>query len=373
MTKIPQIEPLLGAEETAAVLRVIASGYITEGRETREFEQEMARFFGVAHAIVVNNATLALTIALQGLGIGPGDEVIVPDFTFVATANAVSLAGAQPVFADIGRETFTIDLPDAEARITSRTAAIVPVHLNGRSSDMEALAALAAKHGLAVVEDAAQAMGSARGGRHLGAFGDAGVFSLGTTKVITSGQGGVILTRRGDLACACARIKDHGRLSRSAEVHDTLGFNSKFTDLQAAVGLAQFRKLPGRIARKRAIFERYRRNLAGVAGIEIPPINLAEAVPWFVDLLSTDRKGLEERLKRAEIETRRFYLPLHSQPCYRAAGEYPVTQDISARGLWLPSSIQLEDREIDRICDCIAEFCARHSQDRAMARVSAEA
>lgn len=373
MKRIPQIEPLFGMEETAAVLKVMESGFITEGRQTREFEEEIARFFGVPHAIVVSNATIALTIALRALGVGPGDEVIVPDFTFAATANAVSLAGATPVFADVSPLTFTIDLADAKARITRHTAAIVPVHLNGRSPDMDALRALATQFGLAVVEDAAQAMGSASGGRRLGTFGDAGVFSLGTTKIITSGQGGVILTHRDDLGDACARIKDHGRLSRSAEVHDTLGFNSKFTDLQAALGLAQFRKLPERIARKRGLFQRYRTNLAAVLGVEVPSMDLGEAVPWFVDLLCDDRDGLHECLKKQDIETRRFYLPLHSQPCYQVAGKFSVTNDISAHGLWLPSSIHLSDSDVDRICQCISEFCALHSPNHSLARTSAEA
>jgi perosamine synthetase len=371
MKKIPQIEPVLGPEETAAVLEVLESGFITEGRKTRELESEMARFFGVPHAVVVNNATLALTIALQSLGIGPGDEVIVPDFTFIATANAVSLAGAKPVFADVSRETFTIDPADAEARITKRTAAIVPVHLNGRSPDMDALERLAKKHRLAVVEDAAQALGSARGGQYLGTFGDAGVFSLGTTKIITAGQGGVILTRRDDVREACARIKDHGRLSRSAEVHDTLGFNSKFTDLQAALALAQFRKLPERIAKKRALFRAYAAGLAGIPEVTIPPMDLGDAVPWFVDLVCADRDALEAHLARHGIEARRFYLPIHSQPCYRAGGDYPATQEISARGLWLPSSLSLSESDVREVCACVAEHFQTRGENHPLAKASA--
>jgi perosamine synthetase len=372
MNKIPQIEPLLGPEETAAVLAVLESGFLTEGKKTREFERELGKFFGVPHAIVVNNATLALTIALQALGIGPGDEVIVPDFTFVATANAVALAGARPVFADVSRETFTLDLADAEARITERTAAIVPVHLNGRSPDMAALAALARKYDLAMVEDAAQAMGSRRGGCFLGTCGDAGVFSLGTTKIITAGQGGVILTRRDDVGRASARIKDHGRLSRSAEVHDTPGFNSKFTDLQAAVGLEQFRKLPQRMAQKRALFRAYRERLDGVAGLAVPPMDLGNAVPWFVDLLCADRDGLKEHLAAQGIETRPFYFPVHSQPCFGAAGSYPATEEISARGLWLPSSLHLAESDVDRICALIREHSESAGKSLSLARASAE-
>jgi len=371
MITIPQIVPVLGAEEREEVLKVMDSGFITEGRKTREFADQVAKYFGVPHALIVNNATVALTIALQGLGIGPGDEVIVPDFTFIATANAVSLAGAAPIFADVRRESFTLDLADAERRITRRTKAIVPVHLNGRASDMKQLGQLARKYDLALVEDAAQAMGSAQGGQFLGTCGDAGVFSLGTTKIITSGQGGIILTRRKDLYEAFARIKDHGRLSRTAEVHDTLGFNSKFTDLQAALGLAQFRKLPERIEKKGQIFRWYRELLAGAEGIAVPPMDLQETVPWFVDLLCNDRAALVSAMAGAGIETRNFYLPVHSQPCYRAEGNYPVTQEISARGLWLPSSVSLTQTDVENICAQVKACCDSSAMRRPVTGVSA--
>jgi perosamine synthetase len=357
MRKIPQIEPVLGSEERAAVLAIMDSGFITEGRKTRELESELARFFGVPHALVVNNATVALTIALQGLGVGPGDEVIVPDFTFIATANAVSLAGTTPIFADVCRETFAIDLADAEQCISKKTRAILPVHLNGRAPDMAALLELASKYNLSVVEDAAQAMGSAHKGQFLGTFGDAGIFSLGTTKIITSGQGGVILTKRKDLYEACVRLKDHGRLQRSAELHDNIGFNSKFTDIQAALALAQLRKLPERIEKKREIFRWYQQELSSVLAVTIPPMDLRETVPWFVDMLHSERAALQAHLESAAIETRRFYLPLHTQPCYRSGGPYPVTDYISVRGMWLPSSVNLTRREVARICEQIASFC----------------
>jgi len=349
MAKIPQIEPLLGPEEREEVLRVLDSGFITDGEKTREFEAELARLVGAPHAVAVNNATLGLTIALMAVGIRPGDEVILPDFTFIATANAVVLAGAIPVFADVDPKSFVIDLEDARGRITSRTRAIIPVHLNGRAVDMGRLLALAAEYGLAVIEDAAQALGSHQAGRCLGAFGDAGVFSLGTTKIITTGQGGIIVTHRSDVYEACIRLKDHGRPSRSSEVHETFGFNSKFTDLQAALGMAQVRKLPERVEKKRELLRWYREELAGCRGLEIPPIDLQETVPWFVDVLCSDRDGIASHLKAAGIETRRFYLPLHSQPCFRRGGSYPNTELISRAGLWLPSSLTLISEDVARI------------------------
>lgn len=353
MRNIPQIEPLFGSEEREEVLKVLDSGFLTEGKRTREFEAELARFVGAPHAIAVNNATVGLTIALLALGIGSGDEVIVPDFTFIATANAVALAGATPVFADVEPSTFVIDLEDARRRISPRVRAIVPVHLNGRAPDMEKLQAFAAEHGLCVVEDAAQALGSRHAGRSLGTFGDAGVYSLGTTKIITTGQGGIIVTHREDVYKACVRLKDHGRPTRSSEVHETFGFNSKFTDLQAALGLAQLAKLPERIAKKRELYRRYRDALAGFAEVEFPPIDLDETVPWFVDILCVDRPGLESRLKLAGIDTRRFYLPLHSQPCFRREGVYPATEYLTEHGLWLPSSVKLIWEEVGVVCECV--------------------
>jgi perosamine synthetase len=357
MKKIAQIEPQFGAEERDAVLEVMNSGFITEGKKTRQFEGAVAEFLSVPFAIVVNNATLALTIALKALGIGAGDEVIVPDFTFIATANAVCLAGAAPVFADVTPDAFVLDLADAEKRITSRTKAIVPVHLNGRAPKMQELLGLAGRHGLAVVEDAAQALGSGQGGRYLGTFGDAGAFSLGTTKIITSGQGGIIVTRHRDLHEQFVRIKDHGRMARAAEMHEIHGFNSKFTDLQAALGLAQFRRLPERMGKKRQLFAWYREFLGGVPGVTVPAIDLGESVPWFVDLLCEDREGLESHLSAAGIETRRFYRAIHSQPCFRIDARYPVAEEIASRGLWLPSSVNLTRPVVEFICEEISASC----------------
>lgn len=365
MNKIMQIEPFFTEADCEAVLAVMESGFLTEGAKTREFEAEIAAFFGVPHAHAVNNATLALTIALQALGIGSGDEVIVPDFTFIATANAVSLAGATPVFADISRDCFVLDLDDVSRRITTRTRAIIPVHLNGRAPDMASLMDFAQDHHLAVVEDASQALGSKHHGRYLGTFGDAGIFSLGTTKIITSGQGGVVITCRREISEACRRIKDHGRLSRSAEVHDTLGFNSKFTDLQAALVLSQFRSLPERIVRKRDIFSFYRDRLSGLPGIFLPPMDLSQTVPWFADILCEDRDALETHLAASGIQTRRFYLPIHSQPCYARipqqggdGAEYPGTAYAARHGLWLPSSISLTAADLARIASEISDACA---------------
>lgn len=363
MRAIPQIEPLLNKEDHLAVLRVLESGFITEGRKTRELEAAVAEFVHAPHAVVVNNATVGLAIALMALQIGPGDEVILPDFTFIGTANAVVLAGATPVFADVDPKTLVLDPENARQRITARTRAIMPVHLNGRAVGMDSLAALAREHGLHVIEDAAQALGSSQADRYLGTFGDAGVFSLGTTKIITTGQGGIIVTHRRDVYDACVRLKDHGRPRRSSEVHETFGFNSKFTDLQSALGLEQLRTLPERIEKKKKLFRWYQEELSGKIGITFPPTNLQETVPWFMDVLCDDRDGLVSHLKTRGIETRRFYLPLHSQPCFARGGSYPNTESISRAGLWLPSSLNLTCSDVEHICASIRAYGVT-TQDR---------
>ena len=355
MAKIPQIEPILGPEEREEMLRVLDSGFITEGKKTREFEAELARFVGAEYAVIVNNATLGLAIALLAVGVGPSDEVIVPDFTFIATANAVVLVGATPVFADVDPKNFVIDLDDARRRITPRTRAIVPVHLNGRAVNLTSLQSLASECGLAVVEDAAQALGSRQAGRFLGTFGDAGVFSLGTTKIITAGQGGVIVTKRKDIYEDCVRLKDHGRRTRSSEIHESFGFNSKFTDLQAAIGLAQLCKLSERMEKKRQLYSWYQEFLRGEDEIESPPTNLDETVPWFVDILCPDRARIVSHLTEVGIETRPFYLPIHSQPCFLHRGAFANTTAISQKGLWLPSSVNLIRQSVEMICDSIRE------------------
>lgn len=373
MLKIPQIEPLLGDEERAELLRTLDSGFVTEAKKTREFEAEMAEFLAAPYICATNNCTLAISIALMSLGIGPGDEVIVPDFTFIATANGVKLAGALPVFADITRDTFVLDLTALEGHITPRTKAILPVHLNGRGPDMQALADLARRRGLFVVEDAAQALGSKQNGRYLGTLGEVGTFSLGTTKIITTGQGGLVATHRKDLYENCIRLKDHGRLSRSAEVHDTVGFNFKFTDLQAALGLAQLRKMPERVEQKKRLFRWYGERLRGVTGLLVPPMDLNQNVPWFVDVLCEERDSLHNYLAAECIDTRPFYLPVHSQPCYRASGDFPNSEYVTRRGLWLPSSLTLTQQDVDFICAKIRAWAEEGRRSRQPAPVTQDA
>ncbi len=361
MKRINQIEPWVGEEEKQELIETIESGWITEAAKTRQFEQMVAEYVGSKYALAVNNGTISLTIATLALGIGRGDEVIVPDFTMIASANAVVLAGAQPVLVDIDRETLCISLEATEAAITPRTKAIMPVPLNGRYPDMEALLKLAKRHNLFIIEDAAQALGSRYKGKHLGTLGDIGSFSFSTPKVITTGQGGMLVTDSEELRNKIYQLKDFGRLTRTDFYHEAIGYNFKFTDFQAAVGIAQMRKLPWRVNRKKDMYRLYQHLLGDIKGIQFVDINLEDTSPWYIDIMvENDREDLASYLKEKEIGTRPFYPALHSMPPYaHVKGNFTNSEYAARTGLWLPSSSFLTDEDIERVCTEIRNYFQR--------------
>ncbi|HUP04557.1 MAG TPA: DegT/DnrJ/EryC1/StrS family aminotransferase [Bryobacteraceae bacterium] len=353
-SRILQMAPWFGEEERAAVAEYMESGgWFTEFSKTREFEQAIAAFTGSPHAIAVTSGTAALFCALSACGIGPGDEVLVPAFTMVATANAVLLAGATPVFVDIHPANLCMDLDAAGQAVTERTRAILLVSLNGRAPDMTRALSFASRHSLKLIEDAAQSLGSTQAGKALGSFGCAGAYSFGPLKIISTGQGGAVVTADEKIAQRLRRFKDFGRERGGVDVHESIGYNFKFTDLQAAVGVAQMRKLAWRVERKKEIFALYREELRGAPGIRFLDTDLAEVTPWFIDILTDRRDDLRRRLSEAGIEARPFYPPVHLQPAYRWKGRFPAAEEASARGLWLPSSSFLSDAEIGRVCAVI--------------------
>lgn len=367
---IIQIEPWIDNAELEQLKRVIDSTFVTEHLLTKEFEDMIRELTGAKHAIAMSNGTLALFCCLRALGIGPGDEVIVPDLTFVATSNAVIMAGATPVFCDILPDTFCIDVDSADSKVTSRTRAVMPVHLYGQSADMERVMVFAREHDLFVVEDAAQGVGVCFNGRHTGTFGDLGVLSFYGNKTITCGEGGVVLTDSDDLAKACYRLKNHGREQKGVFIHEEIGFNFSFTEMQAAIGIAQLRKLPDIIERKKAIHDRYVQELAGLEDFTPCPVDpRCEPVYWFTSFLSFRTGELAEALQAKGIQTRRFFYPLHLQPCYRKDeairtrnhGKYPVSEDIFDRGLSLPSSYNLTSEQQDEVISAIREFYAHRN------------
>jgi len=367
MNPIPQCVPSFDENEARALYDYVATGgWMTEFNKTREFEDRLAAFTGARHCVAANNGTVTLVMALLAAGVGPGDEVIVPDFTMIATPNAARLIGARPVLVDIEPDTLCLDIARTRAAITPRTKAVMHVSLNGRCNDLDALSALCKARGITLIEDAAQSLGSFWRGRHLGSIGDLGSLSFSPAKIVSTGQGGLVMTSDDALAVAVRRLKDFGRLKGGADIHDCLGYNFKFTDLQAVVGLVQLTKLPARMERKKAIFERYRTDLGGIAAIEFVPTDLAATTPWFADIYVPDRDALARHLAGQKIETRPVYPAIHSQAIYKGTqGDFPVADRYCARGLWLPSSPTLTDEELSRVCEAIRGFYVEREGTRA--------
>ena len=359
--RINQMEPWLGEEEKRAVTEYLDSGgWLTEFRKTREFEKLIADFTGSGYASVVNNGTISLVIALMALGIGDGDEVIVPDFTMIASANAVALVGAKPVLIDIDPSNLCLDLERAEAAITPRTKAVIYVSLNGRCHDMNKVTALAGKYHLHLLEDAAQSLGSRYQGKHLGTFGEIGSFSFSFPKIITTGQGGALVTDNEELSRKISMIKDFGRPQSGVDYHEIIGLNSKFTDLQAVIGIEQMKKLDWRVKRKKEIYQRYHHLLHNTEPIKFTATNLEDCSPWFIDIVvdgEGTRESLAKFLDERGIGSRPVYPAIHTQPPYSGAkGDFKNSGHISQRGLWLPSASFLSDQDIERVCIEIKRF-----------------
>lgn len=359
MKIIHQMEPWIGKEEEREVLRVLRSGWITEAKETKKFGEEIAAFVGSTYASVVSNGTVSLAIGLWALGIGVGDEVIVPDFTMVASPNAVLLTGAKPVFVDVEKDTLCLDIFDVERKISSRTRAVMPVSLNGRAPDMEALLRLCRKKNMRVLEDAAQAFGSTWKNQFLGTFGDIGSFSFSTPKIITTGQGGALVTNDKKLYGKIIRLKDFGRINRNTQDHDEIGYNFKFTDIQAAIGIAQMKKLAFRLKRKKEMFALYREKLTGISEIQFLETDLAQVSPWFIDIFVPDPLKLKKYLQEQGIGSREFYPAIHTTKPYKGFGVFPNSRWIAEHGLWLPSSSFLTDSDIINVCRAVHHFYER--------------
>jgi perosamine synthetase len=362
--KIKWFEPQFGEKEQAAVGAVFASNYINDGHVAREFEARIADRIAVEYCVAVTSGTAAITLALIGLGIGPGDEVLVPDLTFIATANAARLAGADVKLIDVEPHRFTIDTEKAAAAIGPRTKAIIPVDVNGRAADYERLERLCRERKLKLVCDAAEALGSRYHDRCLGSIGDAGCFSFSPSKTISSGQGGMIATNSQELYFRLKELKDQGRRHGGTggdDLHPVVGFNFKYTNLQAAVGLAQLEMLDRRIAHFRQRDEWYRQLLSDCPGVAFPARSNqdGEVLQW-TDILCSNRRSIQDAFARHGIDSRAFWHPLHRQVPYQAADSgFERAIDVSARGMWLPSSFDLTYEQAQVVTDVIRAACAR--------------
>lgn len=357
---IMQMRPLFGEEEKKAICEYMdEEGFITEFKRTEQFEQMIAEYTGAKHCVVVNNGTISLTLAAMAVGVQAGDEVIVPNYTMIATPNSVRMFGAVPIFVDVEPETLCLDIEKVKQALTSKTRAIMLVSANGRypKVGISAFEELARERNLLLIEDSAQSLGSFYpDGRHIGRAGLVGSFSFSAPKIISTGQGGALITDDDAVAAKLRRLKDFGRSGGGNDIHDSIGYNFKFTELQACIGIEQMKKLPARVERKKEIWHRYAENLTGVSGIKLFDHDLERTSPWFIDSLVENREGLIAHMKAAGIGTRVMYPPINRQIAYQMAGEHTISNLIGEKGLWLPSAVQLSDQEIDRICDAIRGF-----------------
>lgn len=362
---IPVAKPSLGEEELKNVIEAVKDGWISsKGKFIEEFEEKFAEYCGVKYGIATSNGTAALHLALTALGIKKGDEVIVPDLTFIATANAVIYCNAKPVFVDSDPEYWCIDPKKIEEKITKRTKAIIPVHLYGHPCDMDAILDIAEDHNLYIVEDAAEAHGAEYKGKKVGSFGVISCFSFYGNKVITTGEGGMCLTNNEELAEEMRILRDHGMNSQRRYWYDVIGFNYRMTNLQAAVGVAQLEKLDEFAEKKRGIARWYKKELKELEEKELirlhPEIHWAKCVYWMYCVLIRDKFGMHrdnliDRLEKKGVETRPFFYPVHVLPPYKNNERFPVAEGISRKGMNLPSGVGLTKEDIRKVVNAINE------------------
>ncbi len=358
---IPVSEPNLSPKETGYVLDCMETGWVSSlGTYINRFEKAFGEHVGAAEAISICNGTAALHTALLALGIGPGDQVIVPTFTYIASANAVHYTGATPVFVDIEEDTWNIDPKKIEAAVTPRTRAIMPVHIYGHPCDMDAILAIAKRKNLLVVEDAAEAFGTKYRGQHVGCLGDVGVFSFFGNKTITTGEGGMIVLKNTALAKTIRLIKGQGMSAERRYFFERVGYNYRMTNIEAAIGLGQLERASELISGKRRNALLYREGLSSTSGIGLPiEKDYAFNSFWMFSItvapeFGRSRDELAEILKSKGIETRPFFIPLHTMPPYfQGTGKFPIAEFTSSIGLSLPSSTRLKTDDINRICAAI--------------------
>jgi perosamine synthetase len=357
---IPVAEVILGEAEKRYVNECLDTTWISSlGRFVTAFEQGFADFCESPFGIATSNGTTSLHLALAVLGVGEGDEVIVPSLTFVASANAVYYARATPVFVDSEPDYWQMDPAAVEAAITPRTKAIMPVHLYGHPVDMAPIMALAEKHDLWVIEDAAEAHGARYRGQRVGSLGHFGSFSFYGNKIITTGEGGMLTTANPDWAERAAWLRDHGMDKQRRYWHPEVGYNYRMTNIQAAIGYGQLERIETILAAKRAVAGWYAERLAEIPGIRTQPeAPWAENVFWMYSILVDDEYGLSrddlaDGLRADGVDNRPFFYPIHTLPPYRTHQRLPVAEELAARGLNLPSSPALTEDQVDFICHTI--------------------
>jgi perosamine synthetase len=368
---IPVNEPLLTGKEREYLAQCIQTGWISsEGPFVREFEKRFSKTVERKHGISVCNGSAALEAAVAALGLGPGDEVILPAFTIISCAAAVVRNGATPVFVDCDPFTWNMDVGRIEPRITSRTKGIMAVHIYGLPVDMDPLLRLAKAYNLSVIEDAAEAHGLTYKGKPCGSLGDISTFSFYPNKLVTTGEGGMILTDRDDLAESCRSLRNLCFQPQRRFVHERLGWNMRMSNVQAAIGLAQLKRLHEFLEIKRRMGRRYTELLQGIAGLQfpVPSTRYAKNAYWVYGLVLKDEIPFDAseamaRLAELGIGTRPFFWPMHEQPVLQKLGispksSYPVSERLARRGFYIPSGLALKEEQIDRVVDALRKALA---------------
>ena len=362
---IPVCMPLLKGNERKYVDDCLKTNWISSsGKYVRLFEEEFSQYCGKKFGIATTSGTTALHLALASAGIGPGDEVIMPTFTIASPAFAILYCGAKPVFVDSQPDTWNIDPQAIEKKITKKTKAIIPVHIYGHPCDMTAIMSIARKYKLLVIEDAAEAHGAEYKGKKAGGIGHVSCFSFYGNKIVTCGEGGMVVTSDEKIAERCRNLKNLSFLKEKRFWHKELGFNYRMTNIQAAIGLAQFEQIDQYVKMRRRNAAIYNSLLKNVPGITLPVERRdAKNVYWMYSILIDKKFGMGRRkfmeeLKAKGIEARIFFIPLHDQPIFKkmrcaSKKRYPVAEDIARRGLYLPSGSGLKKKEIEYVCDCI--------------------
>ncbi len=360
---IPIYEPLLNGNESKYLNQCIDTGWISsKGQFVTDFESAFANYIGVPYALTTANGTVALHLALESMEIGPGDEVLVPDLTFAASVNAILYTGATPVLVDVNKHTYNIDFLLAEKLVTPNTKAIMPVHLYGRSANMDLCTELAEKYNLMVIEDAAESFGSEYKQRKTGSMGDVGCFSFFGNKTITTGEGGMITFKDKKLYQKAKTLRDHGMDPEKTYWHNHIGFNYRMTNMQAAIGLAQIERVEEILNKKIEIAEYYKANLKPIPGISFVPddsnyLNTYWLVTIIVEpsVFGKTRDQVVHTLRNFNIDSRPVFYPIHIMPPYRhlANTDFTNSNFISNNGLSLPSSLNLTTEDIDRVCNTL--------------------
>ena len=368
---IPVNEPLIGEREKEYVIECLETGWISsDGRFNREFEEKWADYCGMKYGVAVSNGTVALEIAITSLNLKAGDEVILPSFTIISCAQAITKANAVPVLVDCDPETWCMDVSQVESRITPRTRAIMPVHIYGHPVDMDPILELARQHNLVVIEDAAEAHGAEYKGCKCGGMGDLNCFSFYANKIITTGEGGMVLTNDEEQVEHLRSLRNLCFRKERRFYHTALGNNFRLTNIQAAIGLAQVERIEHSIQQKRWMAFAYTEQLKTIEMLSLPVERpWAKNVYWMYGLVLNPSSGMDavefaRRLAEEGVMTRPFFLGMHEQPVFHDMGlfhgeHYPVTEQISRRGVYLPSGLTLRQDHVDRVCSAVKTILGR--------------